>query len=287
MKHQLKTIIFKSLNVLPNVLGYKLYHWLQNFSENKNIPYKIDSCNETYNSLQTILNNLNYSLENKIVAEIGAGWLPIMPYLFLFKGKAKQVLTYDLNEHFQQKSIKNFNNLFSDKYRIELKTEEKNYNLPKEINYFPKKNIANANLENVDLVFSRFVLEHVTPQDLLAMHQSFKKLKLGSLVVHYISPSDHRAYSDSNLSLQDFLKYSEKEWNDIQTKFDYHNRLRLPQYLQIFKTLGYSVEYLSFDSALENKVTLEKFNQLKIHEDFKLFSTEELTAGSIIVVLKC
>ena len=287
MKHQLKTVIFKTLNVLPNVLGYKLYHWLQNFSENKNIPYKIDSCNETYNSLQTILENLNYNLENKIIAEIGSGWLPIMPYLFLHKGKAKQILTFDLNQHFQQKSIKNFNNLFEDKYKIQLETEEKNYNLTKEISYFPKKNIAHTNLENVDLVFSRFVLEHVTPKELLAMHQSFKKLKQGSLVVHYISPSDHRAYSDASLSLQDFLQYSEKQWNNIQTKFDYHNRLRLPQYLQIFKTLGYSVEFLSFDSALNNPKALSIFKNLKIHEDFASFSTEELTAGSIIVVLKC
>ena len=287
MKHNVKTAVFKVLDILPKNIGYKIYHKLQEFSENKNIPYKINSCQITYNSLNSILKNLNYTLENKTIAEIGSGWLPIMPYLFLYEANAKKVLTFDLNEHFQKKNIQKFNVLFSNQKNKKLVVENDKYNLPKEVEYFPKTNIIDFNLENIDVVFSRFVLEHVTPNDLKEMHEQFKKLKPNSLIVHYISPSDHRAFSDSRLSLQDFLKFSEKEWNNTQTKFDYHNRLRLPQYLQIFNDLGYSIEYLYNDNALNNPTSLEKFNKLNIHSDFKQYSIEDLTAGSIIVILKC
>jgi tRNA A58 N-methylase Trm61 len=286
MNHKLKTTIFKILGVLPDFVGYKIYHSLQNLSENKNLNYKIKSGVDTYDSFASILKKLNYSLENKVIAEIGSGWLPIMPYFFIFKGKAKEIITYDLNEHFQKKNIENFNNRFSESQGEKLVIENKKYALPKQIKYFAKTNIINNDLSNVDIVFSRFVLEHVTPKDLNEMHKKFKSIKPGTLIVHYISPSDHRSYTDHSLSLQDFLKYSEVEWNKIQTKFDYHNRYRLPQYLEVFKQNNLTIEYIEHDNVKEDSEQFKKFNQLNIHEDFKKYSTEELTAGSIIVVLK-
>ena len=76
------------------------------------------------------------------------------------------------------------------------------------------------------------------------------------------------------------------EWNKIQTKFDYHNRLRLPDYLEIFKKSGFEVLYVEHDTAKDNEEKYKKFKELKIHPDFKKYSEEELTAGSINVMLK-
>jgi hypothetical protein len=89
---------------------------------------------------------------------------------------------------------------------------------------------------------------------------------------------------DKNLSLQDFLQYSEAEWKKKQTKFDYHNRLRLPQYLAIFKAAGLELLHVEYDQP--SAKTFNKFSAVPIHEDFKKFTDEELTAGSINVVLK-
>ena len=131
------------------------------------------------------------------------------------------------------------------------------------------------------VVISRNVLEHVTPFDLEAMHkQAFTYLEKDSFVIHQISPSDHRAYTDKNLSLWDFLQYGPDEWNHIQTRFDYHNRLRLPQYLAIFKKCGFAVKYLKF----KGPSGAQKLPP-KIHPDFAGFSNEELTAGNIVVIL--
>ena len=104
-------------------------------------------------------------------------------------------------------------------------------------------------------------------------------------MLHLISPSDHRAYSDSSLSLQDFLKYSEEEWDKVQTKFDYHNRLRLPHYLKILSE-DFEVLYFEHDKIDINSDSYKKFKKLSIHRDFSGFSDQELMAGSINILLK-
>ncbi|MFH6961033.1 hypothetical protein ACHRVK_00445 [Flavobacterium plurextorum] len=288
MKHSIKTAVFKTLSILPESLGSKIYHQLQNVSENKNIEQKLKSTENTFNSFESIFKDLEIDLENKSAIEIGSGWLPISPYLLLHKHKMKEIFSFDINKHYQIKNIQKFNSLFSHLYNTEISVNKNNsYSLPETVHYFPYQNLVNTKIPKADIVFSRFVLEHVSPEDIFKMHQKFKQsLNKGSYIIHFISPSDHRAFSDSSLSLQDFLKYSAKEWNKIQTRFDYHNRLRLPQYLEIFKSLDLEIAYISHDNPRPDSPQEKAFKNLKIHEDFSKYSDKELTAGSINIVLK-
>lgn len=288
MNHNIKTFVFKCLDILPASIGYKIYHQLQNFSENKNVFAKIKSSESTFNSFVAICDKLKIDLNGKSIIEVGSGWLPIMPYFFIYKYKVKNVFSFDLNEHYQKKSITIFNSVFSKLYNFNINAVKDNkYNLPSEVSYYPAQNIINSEIPKAEIVFSRFVLEHVTPNDIFEMHKKFKdSLNKGTHIVHFISPSDHRAYSDKSLSLQDFLKYSKKEWDGIQTKFDYHNRLRLPQYLEIFKSLDLEIAYLTFDSAKKGTAQYNLFKNIEIHNDYSIYSEEELTAGSINIVLK-
>ena len=288
MNHQIKTSIFKFLALLPANLGMHLYHFLQNFSENKNLEIKINSSNDTFRQAILILDKSGISVEEKTLLEIDSGWLPILPYLFIYKGSAKEVFTYDLNQHYQPKAITNFNSVFTSKVGNSIATDTNNrYNLPSNVHYFPKQNIISASIPKQAIVFSRFVLEHVTPEDIIAMHHKFKnELEKGSYILHFISPSDHRAYSDSSLSLQDFLQYSPEEWDGIQTKFDYHNRLRFPEYMKIFTDLGFEILHQSFDSVKSGSKQQEMFRKLNLHSDYKNYSEEELTAGNIQILLQ-
>ncbi|MBF4492425.1 class I SAM-dependent methyltransferase [Flavobacterium sp. JLP] len=288
MKHYLKTYIFKTLSILPDSLGSKIYHQLQNVSENKNIEAKLRSTENTLSAFGNIFANLKVDLQNKSAIEIGSGWLPISPYILLYKYKLKEIYSFDINKHYQKINIEKFNSLFSKTYKNDIAVSTNNsYSLPENVHYFPSQNIINANIPKVDIVFSRFVLEHVTPEDIFKMHEKFKQsLNKGSYIIHFISPSDHRAFSDQSLSLQEFLKYSSKEWDKIQTRFDYHNRLRLPQYLDIFKSLDLEIVYISHDNPGPNSPQEQKFRNLKLHQDFSKYSEKELTAGSINIVLK-
>jgi len=287
VKLKAKNILFQILNMLPEKVGYPIYHKVQEWFDTNNIHYKINSSHNSYLTFERLAKESNISILGKSVIEIGSGWLPLMPYFFKYMGKVSTVETYDLNQHYNKNNIATLNQEFSDKFGIPVESEQNGkFNLPEGIKYYPKTDLTKVPIRNAELVFSRFVLEHVSPLGIKKMHQRFKKEIPEAYIIHLISPSDHRAYVNKNLSNQDFLRYSESEWKKKHTRFDYHNRLRLPQYLEIFKELGYEVLFLEFESAIKNSETYKKFKTVPLHKDYQKYSDDELTAGSINVVLK-
>jgi len=288
MKHKYKTILFKILDSLPNKLGSYFYHKIQNYADVTSLEKKISLSESTYNQYSSILNKLNQNIEGKSILEIGSGWYPILPYFFKFRGKAKFINTYDINEHYQKKAIIKFNSLFAKIYNFEIIINANNsFGLPSEIFYYPSTNIINTEIHNIDLVFSRYVLSHMTQEDIVEMHKAFKqKLRKGTLITHFISPSDLRQHGDKSLSLQDFLIYSKEEWDKIYTRFNYHNRLRLPEFIAIFKSLYIEIIYQSYESLEKGTEKHDLFKKLDLHDDYKNFTEDELTAGNLIFVLK-
>lgn len=282
-----KTFLFQVLDKLPNKMGDSLYHKIQEISNGNNIDFKIDSSKNTYFAFQHIANLLKIPVSGRTLIEIGSGWLPIMPYFLLYLGKMEKVVTYDLNKHYNQNSITKLNSLFSQKFEVKIDADEGEFPLPKNLGYYPNTNIVDAKLPVAEIVFSRFVLEHIAPRDITDIHRKLKnELKPGSHIIHFISPGDHRAYVDESLSLQDFLKYSEAEWKKKHTRFDYHNRLRLPEYIEIFESLGLEIIHLEFSNPPLDSEMYKLFKRVDLHSDYKDFSEEELTAGAINIVLK-
>jgi hypothetical protein len=284
--HRQKTLLFKTLDVLPTRLGMSIYYQLQSWANRGKLEVKLRATEGSFQVANRILKAHQMSFENTVCVELGSGWLPILPYLLLTKGNAKRVDTYDVNEHYNATKIEKLNPHFKALFEQKGMRPEGKYNLPASVRYFPKTPIEEGVLDEVDVVISRFVLEHVPPDILKNLHKTFhEQLPVGGCVLHLISPSDHRAYGDTSLSLYDFLKYSEKEWEAIQTKFDYHNRLRLPQYLDIFKEY-FEVIHVEFNACKTPSESYNKFKKLEIHEDYRGYTEEELTAGSINVLLQ-
>ncbi len=290
MNHKTKSFIFKTLDVLPNTLGYGIYHQLQKFLNRNSVNVKIKSNDRSFKEALEILKKQNIEVEDTTILELGSGWAPIIPYFFTYFAKANCVVTYDINEHYDAKTINKLNAYYKSNYAIEIAAESGKYALPDKVTYYPKTNLADENLqgnEPVDLVFSRFVLEHIPPEDLLKIHQNFAKiLPKSAYILHMISPSDHRAYTDKSLSYYDFLKYSKEDWKKQHTKFDYHNRLRLPDYVDIFKKAGYEIVSLAHDTCEKDSEKYKKFKELTLHKDYENYTEEELLAGSINVLLR-
>ncbi|WP_420573572.1 hypothetical protein [Kordia sp.] len=290
MNHQIKSLIFKSLDILPNKIGYGVYHQLQKFLNRNSINYKIKTNDRSFNEALKILAEANIELKDKTVFELGSGWAPIIPYFFMYFENVQKVVTYDINEHYDSKTIAKLNSYFKSEFKIDVTTEKGAYDLPSNISYYPNKNLAETgsiSSEAVDLIFSRFVLEHIPPKELAEIHRNFaKNLPKPFYILHMISPSDHRAYDDKSLSYYDFLKYSKDEWKKKHTKFDYHNRLRLPDYLEIFKNEGFEVVSLAYDTCDIASEKYKKFKELTLHKDYENYTEEELLAGSINVLLK-
>lgn len=288
MKHKMKTFLFNSLALLPNKVGDYLYHEIQIFFDKMTLESKLKSVEATYFRLNTVVEKVLIPVEDKTILEIGSGWFPAMPYFFLYKLNAKKIITVDINEHFTSKRIAELNSLFSKKYSCKIDSNiNSRLGLPEEVDYFSNYDIVKHELPKVDIVFSRYVLSHMEEKDVVALHQKCSsKLAKGTIIVHFISPSDLRAHGDASLSLYDFLQYSKPEWEKIHTKFDYHNRLRLPQYLAIFEQCGLEVLYLEYQSIDQGSKQYQLFKTIQLHSDYAQYSEEELTAGNIFVVLK-
>lgn len=286
--HKIKTITLKLLDIMPNKLGYFLYHQLQRKSFN-NLEIKIKANENSYKVIKKILKQETIELNRNNVLEIGSGWFPLMPYLLKINENINKIYTYDINCHYSNNRILRVDNYYNanNKYNFEYSIKN-GYKLPSFIEYYPNQNIINSKIHsNIKLFFSRFVLEHIQLEDLKKIHlKLFNEMEEDAAILHLVSPSDHRAYSDNSISYYDFLKYSPKQWDSIQTKFDYHNRLRLPQYIAIFKEIGFEIAFLEYDKVPKDSLKYKQFKNLKIHPDYKQFSEEEILAGSINMMLK-
>lgn len=288
MKYKIKVGLFKFLELFPDSLGNQIYYLIQSVGAKFPLDKKLKSIEATHLRLAKVLKELQVDLKDKVVFEFGTGWFPGMPYLFIYKDKAAKVLTYDINEHFNTKTVDEFNALFSENFDCSIVTQEgAEYNLPKEVEYYPKHNIVKEKLPVADVVFSRYVLSHMREDDVIELHSKIKKeYPPNTIIIHFISPSDLRQHGDASLSLQDFLKYSKTEWDNIHTRFNYHNRLRLPQFIDIFKKAELEVLFLTYNSLQKDTHQYELFKKVKLHNDYKDYSDEELTAGDIVVILK-
>lgn len=280
--------------MLPNRIGNKIYYSIKNLSKKNTFEELDNDVKKKYNTfleLNKILGQLDYSLKGKEIVELGTGWIPILPYYFYYLGRAKKIQTYDINEHISVEKVIEFNAYFEKEFNIETQTDSsKKIPIPKQITYYPNTNFITEKIEpnSVDVFFSRYVLPHVLEPTLTEIiKKAHAILKKNGLMIHFLSMSDLRSHGDSSLSMWDFLQYSEEEWKKISTRFDPHNRWRLPRYLELFESIGFETTFLNIGSTLkkENK-QYEMFTELNIHNEFKNYSFEDLTAGDIIIILK-
>ena len=289
MNHRIKSRIFKILSWLPPKIGDAIYHSIQARTDRTSLEERIRFAQQSFEKVSGLLTGLKIDLAGKMVLEIGSGWLPLMPFFFRYRGNCRQVLTYDVNQHFNRKHIRRLIRVFTKDFHIPVsENKQDRYLLPAGIVYKPKSDASQLSIgaASIDVIFSRFLLEHVPPAEVLQLHKDLlPSLRPHGVIIHIVSTSDHRAFFDQSLSHWDFLRYSGPEWNNIQTRFDYHNRLRLPEYQAIFMTAGLAVQKLEYSVRKKKSEQYAKFQRLKIHSDFEKFSFEELTAGNLVFVL--
>lgn len=266
---------FKFLSSFPNKIRINIYNSIQNLLGNLNIENKVLNVKKTLVDLDSIINK-EKKLNIKGVIELGSGWSPALPYVLCIDKGIPKVNSYDKNEFYNSERIGEINDYFeiSNKFR-----------LIDQVKYFPNSDLANAKLtDDSNFLISRHVLEHINPHSIKKIHQNLIHQIGDHYVLHYISPSDHRSYSDKSLFLHDFLKYSEDEWDKRSTVFDYHNRMRLPEYRKLFLKLGY--KFIFEDYSVPDKQYLDQFMSLELNERFCKFSIYENSAGNLRFFMK-
>jgi SAM-dependent methyltransferase len=138
---------------------------------------------------------------------------------------------------------------------------------------------------SVDVYYSHGVLEHVPAEAIAGMlREAHRVLKPGGVAYHHIALGDHWAQADRRIGQVNFLKYSEGFWKFIQdNKISYQNRLRLPEYLELFEQHGAEATILA---QTVNEQDIERLETMEIDGRFRRFSPEELAVSGATIVLR-
>lgn len=265
---KLKSFIFNIIDYLnaPAIL-YFLQRHITKSSKIKNVEISQDwimhrNAIEIYN-------------KKKFIFEFGAG-KNLAQNLYLSNYVDYQ-LVVDLFPMLEIKTLNRVRLLLSKKIKLRSNIEIKNINdlANYGIEYRAPFDASKSGLKNcsVDACISTNTLEHIPKNDLINIFKELNRiLKDDGIISAKIDYSDHYAHTDSNISLLNFLKYSDNEWKKYNHNCHYQNRLRHGDYTKIFNDCGFMIlsEKIKFDEKTTPEVIRKKF--LKNNKDWKATS---------------
>lgn len=99
----------------------------------------------------------------------------------------------------------------------------------------------------------------------------FKRVSKAEAVwSHFVDLSDHFAHSDSSISIYHFLRFSARQWAWIDNRIQPQNRMRWPQYLQLYSDLGIPVDHTETRPG-----DLSALAREPLHADYQRFPPED------------
>lgn len=226
------------------------------------------------------------------VLELGTGWLPIIPLLFHLAGAKHLVLT-DIERLMDRRAMgvaqakvleslplvasalgqteKHLASRLSDGFEPE-------YLVPWNSRY----HAANS----IDVIYSRAVLEHVSPPVLERLFQEFRHiLRPTGAMCHVIDNSDHWEHQDKTLSRVDFLRYEEGLYWKLATcdPQAYQNRLRHSDYMHLFRRHGWRTV---FAQGSPDEKCLSDLKTLELAARFRGRDHRDLAVLTSVFVLR-
>lgn len=293
MKWILKAVVQKTISWLPN--SQKVNFLFQKHIT-KGVNLSDQYFSDKYNSAVDHLYYFQkYQKTNSFhVLELGSGWYPVVP-IALFLAGADSIISFDISPLMNKEgvilSIRKYLNWYQEgkleglkpylkkerlKALAELNNEELSFQeLLSGLGLSLKVKDARdtgEKTDSFDLICSNNTFEHIYPNILKPIIAEFQKiLKPGGIMSHFIDMSDHFAHLDSSITIYNFLKYSKSAWRRIDNSVQPQNRWRFKDYVDLYNRLEIPI--------LDQKIrpgNLEEVKNMKLHSDWKSYSTEEI-----------
>jgi|GEM_PF-6505906 len=255
------------------------------------------------NEMIYILNQVKKSVEDKTLAEIGAGWHPYMAALFYGMG-AKKIFLTDVAANIrpeyvlqtlqylidnvgkisersgvsESQLLERWNELNPDSepWRVDWKK--------KGIIYLAPFNFADTKWanESVDMIYSNSCLGYV-PESVLTgiFSESARVLRPGGWVSHNITTYDDYSIYDLDVSPLNFLTFSQNEWQRIgNSNLHYQNRLRPENYLTLCRDAKMTVSFSERKALCYN---LEIQERISLDEQYSTLPDEEILCARFLL----
>ncbi|MEM8585339.1 MAG: class I SAM-dependent methyltransferase [Bacteroidota bacterium] len=240
------------------------------------------------------------------VVELGLGWYPVIPTAFWLTGLGKTT-SYDIYDWMRAETmitafrkllewqdLGKLDSLFTENpfipERLEVLREitassqvPTRESLNKIINLTPCiQDVRRSGLDenSVDFICSNNTFEHVHKDVLKGILAEFQRvLKPGGVSSHFIDMSDHFAHFDSSINVYNFLRYSQHTWNRIDNNIQPQNRLRLPDYMQM-----YDEQQIPVMAVHSRNGQLAELDSVPLAEPFKSMAREEVAKTHAYVI---
>ncbi len=226
--------------------------------------------------------------------ELGAGWYPVVPIAMFLYG-AEHIRTADVtlltNTRHLRTTIKKMVacadsgklNTYLD-YRPERleqlralagqsdKTDFRQLAKTLNIEYLVQDaRQLSLDAGTIDLVHSNNTFEHIYPNILAGILREFARVvRPGGVQSHFIDLSDHFAHFDPSITIYHFLRFSPAAWKWIDNNVQPLNRLRIPDYRQLYQEAGIPITEEQIRPG-----SLELLRQVPIHAHFQKYSPAE------------
>jgi len=138
---------------------------------------------------------------------------------------------------------------------------------------------------SMNSITSTNTLEHISPRDIpLILAECHRILNSDGVFSVQIDYQDHYAYFDPGISVYNFLKYSDRSWRFFSPSLHYQNRMRHPDYLELFSHAGFE---LVEESRLEGSANdLRVIEGLHVDPRFRRYDPLDVAVRSSFLLLK-
>jgi hypothetical protein len=303
-----KAYIQNCIAVFPKTLSYEIYFQVQRYFGGLKKPFKPFGHFSNGVALLKKIQQYGYGINGKIFFEVGTGRIPLLPIAFWLGGAGKTI-TIDLNPYMrnelimdmlffirtEENEIKNIFGDLLDKERFNLllgySKKDRGGDILKlcQIEYIAPGDAAKTNLEknSIDYHISHTVYEHIPLRIIYdILEEGNKIITEDGLFINSIDYGDHFSYMDKNISVINFLQYSDKEWEKYGgNRYMYMNRARHDEFIELFKTVGH--EFLEIDPNI-NKMAqrILENKELVLDDKFKNKTKEILSITSSMFITK-
>jgi SAM-dependent methyltransferase len=301
MNWRLKGIIQKVLGVIPG--GASLHYALQRrVGGLRQFEREFDIKIDDWAIMIRRLRETGFSIVGKHLFEIGSGWYPTFPLACYLAG-AKRVTTVDLNRHLKPdllqacigrlatvlETIAQTAEVNIDEVRTRYETMRREL---RDVNslqagtsgcvvYMAPSDATQSSLDDdeVDLIFSNSVLEHVPPEVINQMYQeAWRILAPGRIMFHSVNCGDHYAYVDRRINQLNYLSYSERSWSFWNNAFLYQNRLRAHSFVDRAKVEGFEI---ILDTSNTTSLRRQQLDEMQVDAAFSSVPADELCITTI------
>jgi hypothetical protein len=302
MRWQCKVAVQKTLSLIPGAGGERANYLLQR-RVSKKLPADDDQFflhfDESVRHVR-VFNEHGARRHDRIRAyEFGAGWDLVGPLSLWALGVSQQVIVdidahvrFGLVNHSIAQLLRHHTALEDRAGRSLRRPDPSPVRSPADlherfgIDYRAPCDARATGLEpnSFDLILSTFTLEHIPPDDIVAiLRESARLLADRGVVSCSIDMNDHYAFDDPRISVYNFLRYSDRRWRLVNSALHYQNRLRARDYRDLFADAGLFVLDEDLDTpAAEQR---EQLRQLPLAPRFaREYLVDELEPIAMMVV---